>query len=314
MKIFPNIIYDNNKKILELSTYEFRNKTQCQNRNLKVGDIITGILENGIFKKAKISYLLSLKETQEAEILKLKNSNKGFLSVFNKKFSYPFVSNFILTTRESFEGYDESGVARGTATEYFEAFYNTLAPGGLDLLNAEFKVNFRKDFLDFIMVRYVKNNKLILKIPEQRDRILSLLIELEKDIENGSPRYDYYDKPYLTRNDFINIVESLTGRSESTEEPEVLSGDAVRTLLRDVKYNIDFRGRTFPLLRFCSYFIFCEQLTLGCNQIRNVSSEITSSKGEKYYLKSMELLKNLPGEKIPYKLYYNENTKQFTQA
>ena len=316
MKIFPNIVFDNTLRILELNTYQFNKKVECRNNKLREEDHIIGITIDGILRKAKFSYLVGLKEEQENNIEKLRQSNTGFLSSFTSKFSYPFVSNAIIVSRESTDILDlETGGEGDTSSRYINAFYETLSPNFV-FNNREFGNKFRKEFLDFIMVRYVENNKLILKLPQYNKQIIDLLQNLEKDIQLGSPRLTYYDKPFLKKEDFVSIVETITGRSErSAEDPNKFTGDGLRVFLRDIKYNIDVKGRTFPLMRYASYFIFCNLLPFKCQEIKKVFDDKKDAKGEiiSQGLYSILMLENLPGEIDQYKLYYDPNINQFTQ-
>jgi hypothetical protein len=312
LDLFSNIEYSVEKVITNVNYSEFDdafiNRELCSPEKFKLGDKLVGYIKNGIFEDLTVGVLdkeSNLQKTYYAENIKnvKKESLTSYLKLkYRRFFNYPKPTISVLVVRENpvrpFFDYN----IEMTGKSYVVGFFETLNPKTMRTQDFVFVNNLKKELLQFIMRRYVNRNKLTIKNQKKNNEVRKILVEIEKDIISQFPR-KYGNNFYVTKEDYIKIIEILTGIKETETNLRLGEGLAIKTFFRDpnIRYGtID--GTQYPLLRYISYFVLCEE-NESCNQVKNTGLGIG--------IESMDILQNVPGSSQNYKMYYNSVRGRF---
>lgn len=330
LELFKNIEYSVEKIITNVNYTDFEeamiNKELCSPEKFKIGDQMIGYLNNGIFDNLTTEVLDKEQNIQDTYYLEnVKKVQKDTLSSYLKLkyrrfFNYPRPTVPVFVVRENPVRPFFDSLLEMTGKAYVIGFFETLDPKKMRSQDFIFANKLKTEFLNFIMRRYVNRGRLTIKSPKKNDEVRKLLIEIEKDILQGYPRTYQRGEFYVTREDYIRIIEVLTGIQETREvlvpdkdegskvkkvvSPSLRAGEGLglKTFMRDpniIYGTID--GTQFPLLRYISYFVLCEE-NESCNQVKN-----TGAPG----IESMDILQNVPGTTQSYKMYYNSIRGRF---
>ena len=333
LDLFSNIEYSVEKIITNVNYADFDeamiNRELCSPEKFKIGDQMVGYLNNGIFDNLTTDVLDKEQNIQDTYYLEnVKKVQKDTLTSYLKLkyrrfFNYPRPTIPIFVVRENPVRPFFDSLLEMTGKAYVVGFFETLDPKRMRSQDFIFANNLKKELLNFIMRRYVNRGRLTIKSPKKNDEVRKLLIEIEKDILQGYPRTYQRGEFYVTREDYIRIIEILTGIQETrevlvpdkdegskvkkVESPSLRAGEGLglKTFMRDpniIYGTID--GTQFPLLRYISYFVLCEE-NESCNQVKN-----TGTPG----VESMDILQNVPGSAQSYKMYYNSIRGRFNEV
>ena len=334
LDLYSNVEFSEDKRITKNNLEGFQdatfNREICSSEGIKEEDKIIGYFEKGVYKKITLQELEKQKSEQEnyytLNIKKLKGEGlTSFLKLkYRKFFKYPRVSFNIFVAREDssttfFDKTIESG-----GIKYISGFYETLnprpSPGTIDALTQiKFQNTLKTELLNYIMRRFVNRDRLTIRNQKKNNEVRKILIEMEKDINLGRPRQipGRRGQYYVTREDYVTMIEILTGVKEIKEEYQdkegnkkkivsfssmVREGNALKTFLKDPNIFYGTQdGVEYPNLRLISYFVLCSD-NENCTEIYPVGNNLTS----------MDMLKLPRGE--GYKMYFNESSQRFINS
>lgn len=309
LDLYSNIEYSVTRKIIKINFTDFQdafiNKQLCSPDRFKEEDQIIGYFNEGVFQDLTPEILdkeKSIQETYYTENVKKikKDTLTSYLKLkYRRFFNYPKPSLPLFVVRENpiLPFFDKLQQKSGSI--YISGFYETLDPVKMRKVDFSFNNLLKREILDYVMRRYVRNNRLTIKNPTRRDEVREILIEIEKDINIGYPRKKkgYKNEFVVTREDYIKLIENLTGVVDR-------DGTALKIFFKDPSIfygTID--GTQYENLRYISYFILCEE-----NESCNLAKEISPGSG----IESMDILQNVPGGNYSaYKMYYNTKVSRF---
>ena len=331
LDLYSNVEFSEDRRITKNNFEGFEdatfNREMCSSEGIKEEDKIIGYFDKGVYKKITSEELEKQKSEQEdyytLNIKKLKGEGlTSFLKLkYRKFFKYPRVSFNIFVSREDSSSTFFDKTLESTGSKYVFGFYETLnprpSPGTKDALTQiKFQNTLKIELLNYIMRRFVNRDRLTIRSPKKNNEVRKILVEMEKDIKLGRPRQIPGRKGqyYVTREDYVTIIEILTGVKEIKEEFEdkegnkkkiisfssmVSEGNALKTFLKDPNIFYGTQdGVEYPNLRLISYFVLCSD-NENCTEIYPVGNDLTS----------MDILRK-PRES-GFKMYFNESSQRF---
>lgn len=311
LNLVSNIEYSSDRVVTKVNYEYFNdsliNREICSPDKFKLEDKLVGYIENGVYKPIDSRILAEKKSLQMSFYTEnVKKLEKGRLTSYLKLkyrnfFNYPKTSISVLVIRENtVSPFFDKTITATMGKSYIEGFFNTLDPITMKPAENEFANQLKQELLNFIMIRYVRRNRLTIRNQKKNDEVRKILLEIEKDIQTGYPRIKYGKKDfYVMKEDYVRIIQVLTGIDDSRDNPG--EGNSLKVFLKDP--NIIYgtiEGEQFNLLKYISYFVLCEDNEY-CGEIKEVSTPLTS----------MDILIK-PSATPEYKMYFNTNTRKFT--
>lgn len=311
LNLVSNIEYSSDRVVTKVNYEYFNdsliNREICSPDKFKLEDKLVGYIENGVYKPIDSRILTEKKSLQMSFYTEnVKKLEKGRLTSYLKLkyrnfFNYPKTSISVLVIRENtVSPFFDKTITATMGKSYIEGFFNTLDPITMKPAENEFANQLKQELLNFIMIRYVRRNRLTIRNQKKNDEVRKILLEIEKDIQTGYPRIKYGKKDfYVMKEDYVRIIQVLTGIDDSRDNPG--EGNSLKVFLKDP--NIIYgtiEGEQFNLLKYISYFVLCEDNEY-CGEIKEVSTPLTS----------MDILIK-PSATPEYKMYFNTNTRKFT--
>ena len=320
LNLVSNVEYSKNFYVekVNYSLFDAKESPSCYPGNFNIKDRIVGYYKDGVFERIEIDVLdKDQSAVSDYYIKNVKNKSSQFKQSYRKFrdfYSYPDKTLMIYVLQKVAKNPFFDTVSEKTSVQYARGFYKTLDP--TKTYDYSFQTKLKRELLNFIMNNYTKGNRLTIRNPKNSDKVRKILIEIEKDILNGSPRKSFGNSYYVTLEDYIDLIEILTGRRDSLKKTrgiesrilKVGEGDAIKVFLSNpnVFYGDQYQN-SYEILRHMSYFILCDKEENACDQVKTVDSYLDSD------YESMDLLRNLPPEE-GYKLYYNTSTGVFSES
>lgn len=316
LNLVSNVEYSKNLYIEKVnnSLFDPKESPSCYPGNFNIKDKIIGYYKKGIFDRISIE-VMDKEESKISDyyIKNVKNKTTEFKKSYRKFrdfYSYPDKSLMIYVLQKVAKNPFFDNISEKSSVQYARGFYKTLDP--TKTYDYEFQTKLKKELINFILNNYTKGNRLTIRNPQDSDKVRKILIEMEKDILNGYSRQKFGNSYYVTLEDYIDLIEILTGRRDSLKRTKgiqsrilkVGGGDAIKIFMSNPSiFYGDQEEESYPILRHMSYFILCDKEENACDQIKTVDNDTD--------YESMDLLRNVASGE--YKLYFNTSTGVYSE-